>query len=146
MRRLAVVALVQVMVLAACFGGGRGGGVPSGAVDSRQAVDAFMKTVKDKDIQAMSLIWGTAGGPARDRIARADLEKREILMQCYLRHDSYVVKGDSPGQGGRVIHKVEVVQGPKKRETSVTTIKGPDDRWFVEDVDISVMQDFCTGR
>ncbi|MBI2796905.1 MAG: hypothetical protein HYX65_09395 [Gemmatimonadetes bacterium] len=145
MRRLAVLALVQVMVLAGCAGGGRGG-VASGAVDARQALDAFMKTVKDKDIQAMSLVWGTSNGPARDRLERADLEKRELLMQCYLRHDSYSVKGDSPGQGGRVIYKVEVVQGPKRRETSFTTIKGPDERWYVEDVDVSVMQDFCTGR
>ena len=144
MRRLAVLMLWPVIVLAACSGGR--GGVPDGAVDSRQAVDAFMKTVKDRDIQAMSLIWGTEKGPARDRMSRSDLEKRELLMQCYLRHDGYTVKGESPGQGGRVIYKVEVAQGTKRRETSFTTIKGPRDRWFVEDVDISVMQDFCTGR
>ena len=66
-------------------------------------------------------------------------------MQCYLRLDAYTVKGDSPGQGGRVVYKVEIAQGPNKRETTFTTIKGPGDRWYVEDVDISVMQDFCNS-
>ena len=142
MRKLAFVALV----LAGCFGGGRTGGPATGAVGSREAVDAFMKTVKEKDIQAMSIVWGTSRGPARDQIDRAELEKRELLMQCYLRHDGYRIKSDGPGQGGRVLYKVEVQQGQRKRETTFTTIKGPEDRWYVEDVDITVIQDFCTGR
>lgn len=142
MRKLVLVALL----LAACFGGGRTGGPGTGAAGSREAVDAFMKTVKDKDIQAMSLIWGTSGGPARDQTDRAQLEKRELLLQCWLKHDTYAIQSDGPGQGGRVLYKVEVQQGPRKRVTTFTTIKGPDERWFVEDVDITVLQDFCNAR
>ena len=142
MRKLAFVALL----LAACFGGGRTGSPATGAVGSREAVDAFMKTVKDKDIQAMSIVWGTSGGPARDGIARAELEKRELLMQCWLTHDSYRIKSEIPGEGGRLIYKVEVQQGQIKRETTFKTIKGPYERWYVEDVDVSVLQDFCNRR
>ncbi len=139
--------MMMLVVAAAC--GGRqsvGAGVSVGAVGPREAVEAFLATVRSKDIQAMSLVWGTSSGPVREQIDRNELEKRELLLVCYLKHDSFRVVDDSRGETGRVLYKVELQQGRLKRTTTFKAVKGPDERWFMEDVDISVMQDFCTGR
>ncbi len=140
--------MVMLAVVAAC--GGNRGSVPRGAVvgavGARQSVEGFLSTVRSKDIQAMSLIWGTAKGPAREQIDRNELEKRELLLVCYLQHDSFRVVEETSGEGGRSVFKVELQQGSLKRATIFKSIKGPDERWFMEDVDISGMQDFCKGR
>ena len=145
MRKLA---MVMLLVAAAC-GGGRssvGSGVVVGAVGAREAVEAFLATVRSKDIQAMSLVWGTSNGPVREQMDRNEMEKRELLLVCYLKHDTFRVVEDSRGENGRMLFKVELQQGALKRATTFKAVKGPGERWFMEDVDISVMQDFCTGR
>ena len=140
---------MMVLVVAAACGGGRqsvGAGVSVGAVGPREAVEAFLATVRSKDIQAMSLVWGTSNGPVREQIERNELEKRELLLVCYLKHDSFRVVEDSRSDTGRMLYKVEMQQGQLKRTTTFKAVKGPGERWFMEDVDISLMQDFCTGR
>lgn len=146
-RKYVVLVCVLVCVLAGCGGGaGKSGGAAAGAVGPRQAVEAFLATIEAKDIQAMSLVWGSTDGPVRDHMARDQMEKREILMQCYLKHDAAKIGDQSPGPEGRIIFKVELVQGPRKRTTNFTTVRGPSDRWYVFDVDLSAMQDFCNNR
>ena len=139
--------VVLLCVLAGCSGGtaSQGGGAVAGAVGPRQAVEAFLTTIQGKDIQAMSLVWGSTDGPVRDHMARDQMEKREILMQCYLKHDAAKIGDQSPGQDGHVIFKVELTQGQRRRQTNFTTVKGPAERWYVEDVDLSPMQDFCNN-
>lgn len=122
-----------------------GGGTAAGAAGPRQAVEAFLATIQAKDIQAMSLVWGSTDGPVRDHMARDQMEKREILMQCYLKHDAAKIGDQSPGPDGHQIFKVELTQGQRRRQTNFTTVKGPSDRWYVEDVDLSPMQDFCNN-
>ena len=139
----------MLLLVAAACGGGQaalGSGVVVGAVGAREAIDAFLATVKKKDIQAMSLVWGTQNGPVREQMERNQMEKRELLLVCYLKHDSFRVVDDSRGENGRIVFKVELTQGQLKRATNFTAVKGPNERWFLEDVDITLMQDFCTGR
>jgi len=50
-------------------------------------VDQFLAAVKAQDLQAMSVVWGTSKGPARDQLERSELEKREIIMQGCYDHD-----------------------------------------------------------
>jgi hypothetical protein len=128
------------------------GGPASGAATPRAAIDGFLHAVKSQDLQAMSTVWGNAKGPARDAIERNELEKRELIMQCYLSHDSYQVVGaDASGQGGRRIFRVALTRNrPGRdaitRETKFTTIEGPATRWYVEDVDLAPAVDLCKAK
>ncbi|MBI3790028.1 MAG: hypothetical protein HY275_04025 [Gemmatimonadetes bacterium] len=121
-------------------------GTVVGAVGPREAVEAFLGTVKKKDIDAMALVWGTAKGPVREQMDRNELEKRELLLICHLQHDGYKVVDQNPDVGGTVVVKVELTLGTLKRLKPFTTIKGPNERWFMTDVDIQDMQPFCKGR
>lgn len=107
------------------------------------AVDAFLDAVRTEDLQAMGAAWGTASGPARNTIERTELEKRVIIMQCYLQHDSYRVLGETPGEGGRRVVRVELTRGTEKRQPALYTVQGPRGRWYVESVEIAAVRDFC---
>jgi hypothetical protein len=131
--------------LAACHAG-----PPSTAVDTgpgsptpEGAVQRFFAAVHAADLQAMSNVWGTAKGPARDNMDRAELEKREIILQCYFNHDSFRVLGESPAAEGRRIVRVELTRAGRTREPAVYTVQGPGGRWFVENLDIAAVRDFC---
>lgn len=115
----------------------------SGAVAPRMAVDAFLDAVRTEDLQAMGATWGTASGPARNTIERTELEKRVIIMQCYLQHDSYRVLGETPGEHGRRVVRVELTRGTDKRQPALYTVQGPGGRWYVESVEIAAVRDFC---
>src|SRR5687767_14022796 len=82
------------------------GSTASGALAPRLAVDAFLDAVRVEDIQAMGALFGTSRGALRDTMSSSDreaanqLEKRLIILQCYLAHDSYRVLSEAPGEGG----------------------------------------------
>ena len=100
MRKLVAAALL--MMSAACRSAPTVKSGPStGASSPRAAVDGFLGAVKAQDLQAMSTVWGNVKGPARDAIERAELEKRELIMQCYLNHDSYRIVSEAPGEASR---------------------------------------------
>ena len=69
-----------------------------GADSPRQAVQAFLAAAHAQDLKAMALVWGTNDGPARDVVTSSQLEKRELIMQCYVSHDSYSVLSEVPGE------------------------------------------------
>jgi hypothetical protein len=116
-----------------------------GAPDARAAIDGFLKAVRAQDIQAMSVLWGTAKGPARDQFKRDELEKRLIVIQCYLNHDrwSYAEDRARLSAGGRQEYLIELRQQSLGARTIFTTIAGPGGRWFVEIIDVQPLKDFC---
>jgi hypothetical protein len=117
-----------------------------GAPTPRAAVEQFMGAVRAQDLQAMSIVWGTTKGAARDQIDRTELERRELLMMCYLTHDRYQVQGEQTTVADRHTLAVSVTRGRLTRTTNFTTVTGPSNRWYVEDVDLTHMQDFCSQR
>lgn len=140
MRRAIVMLL---LVLAACRSGSTATAL-TGRETPRQAVQAFLDAVKAKDLQAMSEVWGNDKGPARDRMSREDLEKRELLMQCFLTHDEARILGETPGDQGRRIITARLTRGRVVREVPFDLVKGPMDRWYVEKAALDRVQDFCT--
>jgi hypothetical protein len=117
-----------------------------GAPAPRAAVESFLAAVRAQDLQAMSLVWGSSRGPARDIIDdRAELEKRELVMQCYLNHDKYRILNDVPGDGGARVFRVELVKGDLTRATDFRTVRGPSDRWYVLEADLNPVTDLCKG-
>lgn len=141
--RRPILACISLMLLAACHGGGTTSS-QTGASSPRAAVDAFMGAVKSQNLQAMSEVWGNDKSLARDRIERSELEKRELLMQCYLKHDRYQVLGEVPGKDGRRVLTVRLTRGQVQRELGFETVKGRADRWYVENAELAKVQDLCT--
>lgn len=138
---LARLVLGALLVTAACRPPGTG--ALTGAPTARAAVDQFMGAVRAQDLQKLSTIWGTTNGPARDQIDRTELERRELLMMCYLSHDRYQVLDEQAAAGGARAVRVRVTRRTLNRETTYTVVRGPSDRWYVQDVDLTQMQEFC---
>lgn len=118
----------------------------TGASSARGAVDAFMAAVKAQDLQLMSTLWGTAKGPAREQMERDELEKRLVIMHCYMQHDNWSFAEDNARlqAGGRQEFAVELRKKGLRAKTTFTTVRGPMDRWYVEIVDVQPLRDFCS--
>lgn len=145
-----LLALVAVATLGACSSSGSvestpaPAGVAFGADSPRAAVETFFAAVKAGDLQAMGSIWGNKDGPALRQFDRAELEKRELLMICHLNHDSArVLEQVRAGEPQHVVFKTELKKGPLTRNTNISTIQGPQGRWYVVDADIMSVREFC---
>lgn len=91
----------------------------------------------------MSLVWGTSKGSARDNMERAQLEKREVILQCYFNYDTFRVLGESPTSEIRRMVRVELQRDGRTRTPTIYTVLGPNGRWYVENLDIAAVKDFC---
>ncbi|HEX6533957.1 MAG TPA: hypothetical protein VF041_05140 [Gemmatimonadaceae bacterium] len=138
--------VILLLALAACSHAARpatGLAPDGGEVTARRAVESFLGAVRAQDLQAMSLIWGTSKGPARDVVDRAQLEKRELIMQCYLGHDSFRILTDTPQKPDTHVLQVSLTKGTITRETTFTAVLGPHDRWYVQDAELEPVRDLC---
>jgi hypothetical protein len=115
----------------------------TGADSPRRAVESFLAAVRAQDLQAMSVIWGTQKGPARDVVDRAQLERRELIMQCYLNHDKFQILSEAPSQDESRMFAVSLTKGSMTRETSFTTVRGPSNRWYVLEAQLEPVRDLC---
>lgn len=114
-----------------------------GGSSPRMAVEQFLAAVRAQDIQAMSAVFGTSRGPSRDNMDREQLEKRLIILQCYFYHDNYRILGESPGERGERVFNVELTRGRLTRAPHFYTIQGPGGRWFVDNMEIAAVKEFC---
>jgi hypothetical protein len=114
-----------------------------GAASSVAAVERFFGAVHAQDLQAMSQVWGTSKGAARDNMDRAELEKREVILQCYFNYDTFRVLNESPTSEVRRMVRVELQRGGRTRTPVIYTVMGPGGRWYVENLDIAAVRDFC---
>ncbi|MFN2603775.1 MAG: hypothetical protein ABR582_13610 [Gemmatimonadaceae bacterium] len=114
-----------------------------GAPSPRLAVEEFLAAVRAQDLQAMSAVFGTSRGPSRDNMDREQLEKRLIILQCYFNHDKYRILGEAPGEASQRVFAVELTRGRLTRTPHFYTIRGPNDRWFVDNMEIAAVKEFC---
>ncbi len=114
-----------------------------GAPTPRMAVEQFLAAVRAQDLQAMSTVFGTSRGPSRDNMDREQLEKRLIILQCYFNHDKFRILGDNPGEAGHRVLAVELTRGRLVRTPHFYTIEGPRNRWFVDNMEIAAVKEFC---
>lgn len=137
--------IVSVALLSACASAPRQApsGQVTGAATPRLAVEQFLKGAKATDIQAMSSVFGTRAGPARETMDRAELEKRQVILACFFTHDSYRILGESDGVGGHRDIRVEIKKGNVTRQPTFYVIQGPGQRWYVDNMDIASVRDFC---
>ncbi len=115
-----------------------------GNSNSRGAVEQFLAAIRTEDLQAISLIWGTEKGPARDNMPHPEMEKREIVMICYLNHTGYRLMGETTVANNRRVVEVELTKGTLIRTTTMHVVQGPKSKWFVEKMDLASLRDFCS--
>jgi hypothetical protein len=115
----------------------------TGAAAPRLAVEQFLKGAKATDIQAMSNVFGTKAGPARETMDRTELEKRQVILACFFTHDSYRILSEDPGIGGQRDIRVELKKGKVTRQPTFYVIQGPSQRWYVSNMEIAAVRDFC---
>ena len=110
----------------------------------RPALDAFLSAVRTQDLQAMSLAWGDKEGPIRDnkRLARDEVERRELIMMCYFRHDRYRVISEQQAAGGERMLEVELSKGTLSRTTNFFVVNAGD-RWYVRNAEMEPVKDLC---
>jgi hypothetical protein len=121
-------------------------GSQTGATDAATAIRGFLSAAKQADLQALGAMWGNAQGPARDQWPREELEKRELIMMCYLKHDRYDILGDAPNPGGTRAVIVSLTLGDLTRSTNFDVVRASNSRWYVQNVDVKPLQDFCSRR
>jgi hypothetical protein len=119
---------------------------PVGAPSAREAVDVFLASARTQDVQAMSAVWGSTQGPAREYSPHEVTEKRLLIMMCFLKHDKSSVGTPSAAAGGRLDYPVTLTQGQITRSTTITTIQGPSSRYYVETFDMKAVEPLCQGR
>jgi hypothetical protein len=135
-----------LFLLAACSSATQRGstnGQLTGGASPQLAVDQFLAAVKLSDLQAMSTVFGTDRGPARETMDRTELEKREMILACYFKNDSYRILGERSGQGEHREISVELKKGNLIRTSTFYAIRGPGGRWYVDNMDIAAVRDFC---
>jgi hypothetical protein len=145
--------LVVVALMGACRSApdpmpAPGGGF--GASSPRGAVEAFLGAIRQQDLQAISLVWGNERGPLvnDDQISREELERRELLMVCFFRHDeARVLDQVQAGEPRYTVFRTELKRQGQTRTPTISTIQGPSGRWYVVDADVNTVKDWCAqGR
>jgi hypothetical protein len=115
----------------------------TGAAAPRLAVEQFLSAAKAGDLQAMSVVFGTDKGSARDNMPWNELEKREVILQCFFNSDAYRIVSETPGTEGHRVVRAELTKGKVSRQPNFFVVEGPGGRWYVDNMEIAVVRDFC---
>ena len=94
----------------------------------------------------MSMAWGTSSGPASTRMDQSERDQREIVMMCFLKHDSYQVLSEAPGTNNERIFVAELKYKGLTRSSNFTATRGPSDRWYLRAFDTDPLRDLCATR
>jgi hypothetical protein len=123
-------------------------GNTTGAPDARSAVVAFLDAGKSQDLQALAAVWGTSAGSVRDagQIPREEMEKRELVMMCYLAHDTHQLVSDAPAANDERVVVAQLHRGPLTRSANFYAVAGPNGRWYVRSFDMEALTDLCRAR
>jgi hypothetical protein len=123
--------------------------VPAPAAQNapRPALDSFLAAVKAQDLQAMSNVWGDKDGSVRasGKMGREEIERREIILMCYFRHDRYRVLNETPGVDNERVFQVELTKGTLSRTTNFY-LATDGTRWFVRSADMEPVRDLCVEK
>jgi hypothetical protein len=96
-----------------------------------------MQAVADSNLAKMASLWGTASGPASRTGQPPDYERRIVIMQAYLRNQSFRVTSDVPESPNRRSLQVEIRRETCAWSVPFVTIKTGDGSWLVNQVDLA---------
>ena len=114
-----------------------------GGATPAEAIAKLMAAAKAEDLQAFGAAWGDVKGPAREQMPRTDFEMRAFYIVKCLRNDKYTMLSESAAAAGRRRAAIQINRGPLTKQTNFTLAKGPQDRWFVENVELEPLNQIC---
>ena len=123
-----------MLLLAAC------GGRPAPVEPARTptgVVQGFMQAVADSNLAKMATLWGTSSGPAAKTRQPSDYERRIVIMQSYLRNESFRVTSDVPQSPDRRDLQVELRRKTCTWSVPFVVVKTGDGSWLVNQVDLT---------
>ena len=133
-----------VVIVAACARN-TGLGSMTGAPTARDATTMFVSAAESQDLQAMGAVWGNDKGAARDNMDRNQLEQRLIILQPCYAHDRAQILDERVGTiptERRV--RIQLTRGNRTKTLEFKVVRGPSNRWYVEDTAYDTVQnDFC---
>jgi hypothetical protein len=140
--------VLSILTAAACARSSMGSS-QTGAPTARDAALMFVGAAQSQDLQAMSSVWGSDKGSARDNMDRQELDRRLIILQPCYAHDRAQILDEQPGTiptERRV--RIQLTRGSgagaRTKTLQFQIVRGPSDRWYVGDTDYgSVQADFC---
>jgi hypothetical protein len=93
-------------------------------------------------------VWGSTSGSVRDAntIPREEMEKRELVMLCYLAHDSHTIVSDAPAANNERVIAAALRRGTLTRTTNFYAVAGPAGRWYVRQFDMEALTDLCKSK
>jgi hypothetical protein len=113
-----------------------------GAPAPSAAVERFLRLSQDKDYVQMGWLFGTAEGAVMRRDPASDVEKRMYALATVLQNQGYTIRGEEPipGRIGAAVRvNVQLQQGNRRPEVPFVAVRGPDARWFVEQVAVEAI-------
>lgn len=113
-----------------------------GGLSAAVAVERFLQLGADRDYVQMGWVFGTQNGPILREFPRPEVEQRMYAIASVLRHQSFVVGPGSPvpgriGSAERFV--VKVYEGASEFNVPFIVVRGPGNRWFVEQVDLQAV-------
>jgi hypothetical protein len=135
------------IVIAACSRNPSMGSSQTGAASARDAAMMFTAAAKSQDLQAMGSLWGTAQGASRDHMDRQQLDQRLVILQpCYVADRVQIVDESMGSVPTERRVRLQLTRGSRTKNVEFKAVRGPSNRWYVEDVDYDAVQgDFCRG-
>lgn len=143
--RQLILGAAAALLLAGCASGMNPPGGLAGAPAGTAAVEQFLRLAAASDYNGMGWIFGTSDGPILARDPRSVVEQRMFALAEILEHDGFIVGNGSPVPGrlnDAIVYDVIMTRGARNLTVPFTTVRGPDGRWFVEQVDLEAV----TGR
>jgi hypothetical protein len=130
-------ATLCVVSFAACGHGSSGYLAPS---SPQATVTAFLDAVQANNLDRMSELWGSSGGPARNHMDHTTLEQRLTVIKIYLRHDRFTVL-ESNAQTLSTSPDRRVVRVRLSRDGCTPVVPFTTERygkgWLVSDIDLT---------
>ncbi|CAN5851087.1 hypothetical protein BH23GEM3_BH23GEM3_12120 [soil metagenome] len=137
--------LLLVIAAAACGPSLRTPQAGPGAEMPAAAVERFLRLAAEKEYAEMGWVFGTDRGPVIRRDSPQDVERRMFALANLLENEMFVVSAQSPvpGRTGAAMQfDVLITQRGRQYTVPFTTVRGPGQRWFVEQVQVEAI----TGR
>ncbi|HUE95056.1 MAG TPA: hypothetical protein VMN39_00260 [Longimicrobiaceae bacterium] len=137
--------LLLVLAVASCGPRMIPPGGLAGAPAAPVAVERFLQLASDRDYYGMGWVFGTPAGAILTRDPRPEVEQRMFALASILEHDGFIVPNGRPvpGRAGEaIVFDVIMTQGNQNYRVPFTAVRGPRDRWYVEQIGVEAI----TGR
>jgi len=142
MRAVRILATIMTLLAVGCASGARPPGGLAGAPAPLAAVEQVLQYAAEKDYRAMGWVFGTMEGAIAQRDPMPEVEQRMYVLANVLTHDGFVIGGGTPvpgRTGSAMAFDVTLRRGNRTFQVPFTTVRGPRDRWYVEQFDVEAI-------